>query len=429
MKKSYMLLCIALAVSGCVRKSELSFKEIHPPFASNSPAVIGLQRSDNTTQQDCVNALWQRAQNQGTPLVEPDPDYDDYVFVTFLYRDSSSTDKIMFDIFGKYDEYRLGDMQLYRFRNTDLFYRSYTMPADICFSYRYIIEDTITGTRTLAVDPLNTNTVPTGTVHSYSWSALDLTPPEHDLNSLNATTPDGTIDTLQYYSKIMDNTRDIHIWLPPHYTRHHYPGYPVIYLFDSFIYRNRVEVPNILSNLINEGEISPMVAILIDNPTSTSRNTELPLNDQFMDFITNELVPYIRQKYNVSNQPEHNLIGGMSYGGLASAYIAWNHPELFGKVLSQSGSFWRGPILSDDHDNELREDWLPRQILNGDKRQLVFYLDWGLQENKVLSSNRKLVDLLYKKGYEYKYQEFNGWHDWSNSRKTFPEGLLYLLKQ
>ena len=40
-----------------------------------------------------------------------------------------------------------------------------------------------------------------------------------------------------------------------------------------------------------------------------------------------------------------------------------------------------------------------------------------------------MVRALSKKGYEYKFIEFNGYHDWSNSRKTFPEGLMYLLKK
>jgi len=46
----------------------------------------------------------------------------------------------------------------------------------------------------------------------------------------------------------------------------------------------------------------------------------------------------------------------------------------------------------------------------------------------VLGSNRRMVRVLDKKGYDYKYTEFNGWHDWSNSRKTFSKGLLYLMK-
>ena len=38
---------------------------------------------------------------------------------------------------------------------------------------------------------------------------------------------------------------------------------------------------------------------------------------------------------------EKNIIDGMSYGGLAAGFMAFHHPDIFGKVLGQSSSFWR----------------------------------------------------------------------------------------
>ena len=172
-----------------------------------------------------------------------------------------------------------------------------------------------------------------------------------------------------------------------------------------------------------------MIAVMIDNPDKTSRKTELPYNYNFMEFITTELVPFIRYAYNTSNDPDKNIIGGMSYGGIAAAFIAYYHPEMFGKVLAQSGSFWRDPEINDPHGNQIRTDWLINNIITDEPKKLIFYLDWGLQENLCLSSGRKMARILDRKGYKYKYTEFNGWHDWSNSRKTFPDGLMYLLEE
>jgi enterochelin esterase-like enzyme len=84
--------------------------------------------------------------------------------------------------------------------------------------------------------------------------------------------------------------------------------------------------------------------------------------------------------------------------------------------------------LTDSHDSEIRNDWLINQFLTSEKKNLRLYLDWGLQENMVFGSNRRMVRVLDKLDYDYKFIEFNGWHDWANSRKTFAEGLLYLLK-
>lgn len=61
-----------------------------------------------------------------------------------------------------------------------------------------------------------------------------------------------------------------------------------------------------------------------------------------------------------------------------------------------------------------------------EKRNLKLVLDWGLQEDMVFGSNRKFIRALDRMGYDFKHVEFNGWHCWSNSRKTFPLGLLYL---
>lgn len=48
------------------------------------------------------------------------------------------------------------------------------------------------------------------------------------------------------------------------------------------------------------------------------------------------------------------------------------------------------------------------------KRNIKLFLDWGLQENMVLASNRKFVGTLKRRGYDFRFTEFDGWHCWSN---------------
>jgi enterochelin esterase-like enzyme len=83
--------------------------------------------------------------------------------------------------------------------------------------------------------------------------------------------------------------------------------------------------------------------------------------------------------------------------------------------------------LTDIQGNWIRRDWLIQEYLTQNIKKLKLYFDWGLQENWVLGANRRMIKVLSKKEYEYKFIEFNGWHDWSNSRKIFPQGLIYLL--
>lgn len=407
---------------------EIKFSEIRPPYKSISPVVSELIKIDENNLQNRIDIFWEDAKINGLPLVEKDSLYSDYVWITLIHRDSTENKDISFEVFGIYSEYRFGDMKMHRLKNTDLYYRSYMVPNDMCFSYRFIVKDTVSNEISKSVDHYNYNLIPTVEERNFSYSVLDLNAFNADWNTKRYYDLNSKIDTIEYTDNIVAKNRNIYIYLPPDYDENRQKPYPVIYLFDAFIYLNRVEVPNILDNLITEGKIEPMIAVLFGTYNNT-RGILLPINFEFKNEFITVIVPLISEKYNISLNPKYNIIGGMSYGGLAATFIAFYHPDVFGKVLSQSGSFWRGIELSDSYGNEVRNDWMINQFIKEDKKTIDIFLDWGLQENMVLGSNRKMVRILNKKNYKFDYIEFNGWHDWSNSRKTFPIGLMYLLEK
>ena len=405
----------------------IKFSEIRPPYKSISPVVSQLLKIEDSNLQNQIDLFIEKATTTGLPLVEKDSLYDDYVWVTLFHQDSTENKDISFEVFGIYSEFRFGDMKMHKLKNTDLYYRSYMFPNDICFSYRFIVKDTITNEVTKTVDQYNQNLIPTGEIKNFSYSVLDLRANNPDWNTKKNYNLNSKIDTIEYTDNIVAKKRNIYTYLPPGYDKNRKKPYPVIYLFDAFIYLNRVEVPNILDNLISEGKIEPMIAVLFGTFRDT-RGILLPINFEFKSEFMTVIVPLIRENYNVSVNPKHNIIGGMSYGGLAATFIAFYHPEVFGKVLSQSGSFWRDIELTDNYGNEVRNDWMINQFIKENKKPIDIFLDWGLQENMVLGSNRKMVRILHQKKYKFDYIEFNGWHDWSNSRNTFPVGLMYLLE-
>jgi len=427
MKKFINLVLVGLILISCQsEKNKIEFKEIRTVHKSVSPTLSSIRKLNNPDKKNALSDLIKKGYDQGFPLLETDSLYSDFVYMTFIYVDTTHRHNIEFEVSGIYEEYRFGDRKLHRLDSTDIYYRSYMIPDDLCFAYRFILHDTINGEKQKITDPLNKELIPTGVKKGFSWSVLDLRTNETDWYTKRYDNIGSKIDTFKITSRLLDNTRNIYVYLPPEYGKTN-RKYPVIYLFDSFIYLNRVEVPNVLDNLIHENKIEPMVAVFIDNPTSTSRKYELPLNPTFKDFIVTELVPEIKNKYRITNKPAETIIGGMSYGGLASTYIAFNCDSVFGKVLSQSGSFWRDLEWYDNNGVDIRGDWLINQFKIEENKNLKLFLDWGLQENWCLSSGRRMVKVMDKKDYKYKFIEFNGWHDWSNSRKTFPEGLLYLV--
>jgi enterochelin esterase family protein len=140
----------------------------------------------------------------------------------------------------------------------------------------------------------------------------------------------------------------------------------------------------------------------------------------------------VRANYRVTTEPARVTIGGSSYGGLAAGYAALTHPELFGNVVSLSGSYWWAPDNAPaDH------EWLTAQIRPAQSTSPRFYLDVGLYETiglkaggpNQIEANSRFRDTLQANGYAVTYAEFVGGHDYFCWRGTLADGLLALAEQ
>jgi enterochelin esterase-like enzyme len=139
-----------------------------------------------------------------------------------------------------------------------------------------------------------------------------------------------------FRSGILKNEGKLWIYTPSGFSKLG-ARYPLLVLFDG----DRVKwVPAILDNLIAQKRIPPMVAARIDNPSTAARNLELPCYPPFADFLATELVPWVRENYHGAAEAARTIAAGSSYGGLAAVFAGLRHPEVFGNVVSLSGSFW-----------------------------------------------------------------------------------------
>jgi enterochelin esterase-like enzyme len=87
------------------------------------------------------------------------------------------------------------------------------------------------------------------------------------------------VEKHRFKSAALGNEREIAIYLPPQYSPHAEP-YPLIVLFDEDAYLSLVPTPIILDNVIFEGRIPPVVALLIGN-APVARDRELVCNPEF----------------------------------------------------------------------------------------------------------------------------------------------------
>jgi enterochelin esterase-like enzyme len=116
-----------------------------------------------------------------------------------------------------------------------------------------------------------------------------------------------------------------------------------------------------LDQLMTDHSLPPVLVVMVGHPSDATRRTELPCHAPFAEFLAHELLPWIRQQYQVSLHPSRTVVGGMSYGGLAAAYAGLRYPELFGNILSQSGSFNWKPEAEQDTNGQ-RANWLSTHV-------------------------------------------------------------------
>ena len=162
---------------------------------------------------------------------------------------------------------------------------------------------------------------------------------------------------------------------------------------------------------------------------NVNQGKELPCYEPFADFLAHELVPWIRETQRVTSAASRTIVAGSSYGGLASTFAAVQHSDVFGNVLSQSGSYWW--TQPDDPEHE----WLTRHIVDQETSGIRFYMDIGLLESgptrndgpSMLLTNRHLRDVLRAKRYSVTYREINSDHDYVSWRGTLADGLIALI--
>jgi enterochelin esterase family protein len=104
----------------------------------------------------------------------------------------------------------------------------------------------------------------------------------------------------------------------------------------------------------------PPVVMVV--PHFINRNAECECSEAFADFMADELLPWVRANYHVTSAREKTIVGGFSYGGLAAAFCAFRHPDVFGNVLTMSGSYWWFPGAGMTDGQFRREPgWLTRR--------------------------------------------------------------------
>ena len=413
-----------------------------------SPAIEAL-RTQIAAGDLNTDAFWQRITQGGTPLVEPIEGETKRTRVTFLWRGTPETRNVM--VVGSFTTGLPTDYAMTRLAGSDVWYLTVRVPSGSRFAYALSPNDpqTVDPSRdpsraaqrgaTVQGDPLNPRrwgcSQPNATRHDcQSMVELPGAPPQPWIVR-NDKVPAGKVDKHKIASDLLKNERNLSVYTPPDYRANARP-YALLVLFDESAYLNNVPTPVILDNLIAAGRVPPMVAVLIANPSQDTRNKELPPNPAFADFLATELLPWVHARYTVTSDPKLTTVAGSSYGGIAATYAGLRHPDVFGNVLCQSGSFWWAPERSGfvDADATTETGWLAKEFIKSPTKPLRFWMEAGVFEVDArgtggvnLETSRHMRDVLLAKGYEAHYSQFAGGHEYLNFRGTFADGLIALI--
>jgi enterochelin esterase-like enzyme len=405
--------------------------------ASASSRIVRLGKELASGNRAALDQFWDEIQGAHTPLVESIPGDEQSSLVTFLWPGKADTDHVV--IIGGVAGTNLPENKMIHLANSDLWYKTYKVRNDARFVYSLSPNDSMIPIEKidpkdraamhkrlseLQPDPLNPLHDPGGMPSSYV--ELPGAPPQPWITHA-ADVPKGRVEKLRFQSTILNNDRDVWVYTPPKFANSG-PAYPLLVVFDGLDYVDTIPVPVILDNLIAHKVIAPMVAISVGNPTASSRAVELTCSPAFADFLVKELVPWMQKHYHATKDAKEVVVGGSSFGGLAAAFAGFMHPEVFGNVLSQSGSFWWAP------DNASEPEWLTKQFASSPRQPIRIFLEAGLMETgasltgpSILQSNRNLRGVLMAKDYDVSYHEFNGGHEPLNWRGSFGNGLQYLI--
>lgn len=67
---------------------------------------------------------------------------------------------------------------------------------------------------------------------------------------------------------------------------------------------------------------------------------EMARDSPFCHYLLHAIVPFVDSHYKTSTLPVDRVVLGFSMGGLLAFLLLWQAPEIFGKAISMSPSFW-----------------------------------------------------------------------------------------
>lgn len=213
---------------------------------------------------------------------------------------------------------------------------------------------------------------------------------------LNQTTPaffypGGTISLKPEKYQFEGREYLIRVYHPPGYHENPYARYPVIYMHDghNLFFPHEAfagvtwKVDSTLELLDSMSSVEKCIVVAL-YPQDRMTDYTRPGYQHHGRFLIEHLMPTLEQELNCLKGPLNTAVFGSSLGGVASFYLAWQYPQVFGMAACLSSTFgWQDDLF---------------QRVASEKRPAVcFYLDSGWPGDNY-EVTRNMTALLLSRG-------------------------------
>ena len=342
-----------------------------------------------------TNPLLAMARTMGNPVIDGN-------VATFLWQ--GLTAPLLIDDFHHWED----EPQILNRAGAGLWMCSIQLPAESYLEYAFVNQ---LGGEHLP-DPLNPNKVNNGAREFNNFFYMPpgqpttLTRPAKGI--ARGTVTRHQLPTSEFAT---GKTRTVYLYQPPVKE-----PVPLLVVYDGVDYLKRAKLDIIVDNLIAEKQVHPFGMALVENG-GAARTLEYSCCESTLEFVF-ECVITLAQEHLTLKAPGSEPYGvlGASLGGLAAMYTGMRLPQVFGKVLSQSGAFdvsdFPGVIAD-----------LARYV---PPPGIEVWMDAGKFE-WILEDNRKMFNILQERKYHVKYHEFTGGHNYTSWRNDVWRGLEALF--
>lgn len=254
------------------------------------------------------------------------------------------------------------------------------------------------------------------------------------------------METSVVYSEYLERDVTINIYLP---SKIHYLDQVSLVLFNDGQDLIKMGFEELFSELLTTGNIEPIVCVGIHcgperkmeygTAYSADFNGRGAKAGLYSKFIFDELLPFIRKKYNAPSFKDKSF-AGFSLGALSALDIAWNNASEFRKIgLFSPSLWWRRKAYEDGYDDE-QDRLMHLQIRKGKFHPwLQFFIECGELDETADRNNNGIIDsiddaldlivALKAKGYTENHIQYlqveNGKHDIDTWEKIMPQFLLW----